>query len=361
MLKFDYDVSTVFIMLGNKCNMNCKYCLQNYSYEKPLPAQKINPDIINFIKNISNSQTKYLDVRFYGGEPLVYWETVKNMINQLKDENIIFSMISNGKLIDEEKAIFLNNNNVCVSISYDGRNVLKTRRYDVIKENEKPLLILNSMGINSVLTPYCMPYTYVTSLIDINKKYYDIHKHGIGITQELIFDIAGVFTDLIDFDYDLLKKECELLSNSAEKIVKKIANNEQTNINEQLILRYITSLLSPFLSDGIVYGKASCGNATSVINIDTEGNIYRCHNDNVKLSTIYDSLENYKKVFSVNDNIIRNFLNNDCSDCDVVDYCQGGCPLIEKTSRDKSGYCTLRKTLYKEYRKIANILLNIKP
>ena len=361
MLTFDYDINTIFIMLGNKCNMNCKYCLQHYSYEEPLTARECNPDIIAFIKNTQCNQDTPIDVRFYGGEPLVYWHDIKNIVEQLRDVNVKFSMISNGKFMTDEITKFFNANNIAVSISYDGYNVMKTRHYDVFKENEDALLSLRNLSVNSVLTPYCLPYSYINSLMDINRKYVAKNGYGIGVTQELIFDIAAVFTDLVNFDYDELKKECQALSNKAKDITEKIIRQEQLSDDEQLVLRYINCLLYPFTSHGEVYSKVACGNGTIVINMDMDGNLYRCHNDNIKLATIYDTLDEYKKVSSANDDIIRDFINTDCEGCEVIDYCQGGCPLISRESRQKSGYCVLRKTLFNEYRKMAHILLEMKP
>ena len=42
-------VHTVFLMLGNNCNMNCKYCLQHPLVTRQL-TNKVNPEIYDFLK-----------------------------------------------------------------------------------------------------------------------------------------------------------------------------------------------------------------------------------------------------------------------------------------------------------------------
>ena len=44
-------IHTVFLMLGNSCNMNCRYCLQHPLVNRQL-TEKINPVIYDFLKNV---------------------------------------------------------------------------------------------------------------------------------------------------------------------------------------------------------------------------------------------------------------------------------------------------------------------
>ena len=53
------NISTIFIMLGHECNMNCKYCLQHDVVNVAL-GKDINPDIYNFINDIARNQNENL-------------------------------------------------------------------------------------------------------------------------------------------------------------------------------------------------------------------------------------------------------------------------------------------------------------
>jgi len=109
-------------MLGHSCNLNCKYCLQHDVVNVAL-GETINPNIYYFISDIARNQNQRLGLQFYGGEPLVYFDKIKEFIDGLKQNNVpnnvYFSIITNGKLINEEKIEYLNDNFSNVTISWE--------------------------------------------------------------------------------------------------------------------------------------------------------------------------------------------------------------------------------------------------
>ena len=66
------NINTVFLMLGNSCNMNCAYCLQHPLVHKAL-TREVNPEIYDFLEEVTNENTRPLHLQFYGGEPLLYF------------------------------------------------------------------------------------------------------------------------------------------------------------------------------------------------------------------------------------------------------------------------------------------------
>ena len=59
-------VHTVFVMLGPRCNLKCRYCLQ-----RPLREDRerdaLNPEVIEFIRDIARNQVEPVTAHFYGG------------------------------------------------------------------------------------------------------------------------------------------------------------------------------------------------------------------------------------------------------------------------------------------------------
>jgi uncharacterized protein len=51
------NINTVFLMLGNSCNMNCAYCLQHPLVHKPL-TREVNPEIYDFLEEVINENYK---------------------------------------------------------------------------------------------------------------------------------------------------------------------------------------------------------------------------------------------------------------------------------------------------------------
>ena len=77
------DIDTIFIMLGDKCNFNCKYCMQ-VNYEREQITNDINGDIFKFIEELSDSNNdRPLRLHFYGGEPLLYFNNMFILSNSV--------------------------------------------------------------------------------------------------------------------------------------------------------------------------------------------------------------------------------------------------------------------------------------
>ena len=46
MLEIKHDINTIFVMLGQQCNLNCKYCMQHDLIIDVLPKRFIHHDVI---------------------------------------------------------------------------------------------------------------------------------------------------------------------------------------------------------------------------------------------------------------------------------------------------------------------------
>jgi uncharacterized protein len=102
------NINTVFLMLGNSCNMNCAYCLQHPLVHKPL-TREVNPEIYDFLEEISQENSRPLHLQFYGGEPLLYFGTIQEVVAAVKKRklNMTFGIITNGRALTDEMVRFL--------------------------------------------------------------------------------------------------------------------------------------------------------------------------------------------------------------------------------------------------------------
>lgn len=101
-------------------------------------------------------------INFYGGEPLLAFDRIQQAVrsfkNRLKNQNIIFSMSTNGSLLDDEKLEFFNQNKFSLLLSFDGfaQNIHRKKgSFNHIVTVLKKLLIYPDIDleINSVFTP----------------------------------------------------------------------------------------------------------------------------------------------------------------------------------------------------------------
>lgn len=110
------------------CNLSCFYCFEK---ENPLNYEKISKStmdsIIDFILKSITPQTKYININWFGGEPLLQYDTILYIGEKLKisiPPNIVFSsrIITNGVLLTKDRCMELINkcNLQSAQITIDG-------------------------------------------------------------------------------------------------------------------------------------------------------------------------------------------------------------------------------------------------
>ena len=114
------DIQTLKISLGLSCNYECGYCSQRFVPH----AEQTNPgDVGPFVAQLTASLTAPpARIEFWGGEPFVYWKTLKPLAEALRVlyPAAHFNIITNGSLLDLEKNAWLEEIGFSVGLSHDG-------------------------------------------------------------------------------------------------------------------------------------------------------------------------------------------------------------------------------------------------
>ena len=347
------EVNTIFIMLGRRCNFNCRYCMQLNSSDKldKLPTE-INEDIYDFITDIADNQNNPLYIHFYGGEPLVYIKKIKEIVKHLDHKNIKFSVITNGSLITSKIADYLNEHDFGVAVSWDGYKSIETRKHDVIKENLSNLLKINKLSISAVLSHYAYPMQILEDVQELDNLYREKTGNHLGINIDEIFDCELVDRSLLDVDYNRVRSEITKLTKmTLLYLSNKLKVKDQSDFDSKyytkvnFILPYINRIRSIIknkykLRTNICY----CSNGLQVLNLDLEGNLYSCHNCDIKLGNIYSNYYDYLNEVISND-CTSYFYKKMCNNCSVNLLCQGGCKLISESARNET-YCKLKRAVF---------------
>lgn len=109
------------------CNLSCEYCFAGkYVHNVEYMSSEIGKKAIDFL--IKNSgDTKNLEVDFFGGEPLLNLDSIKEVVEYAKEEAkkhnkfFKFTLTTNCVLLNEETAKYLNEEMDNVVLSIDGR------------------------------------------------------------------------------------------------------------------------------------------------------------------------------------------------------------------------------------------------
>ena len=114
------ELKILKIQLGLSCNYECSYCNQRFV---PRADETTKDDVAPFLETLptwlKNDEFK---VEFWGGEPLVYWKTLKPLAEGIKAlyPKAQFSMVTNGTLLDLEKNEWLDSMGFGIGLSHDG-------------------------------------------------------------------------------------------------------------------------------------------------------------------------------------------------------------------------------------------------
>ncbi|MDR3049555.1 MAG: radical SAM protein [Elusimicrobiota bacterium] len=327
-------IKTIFISLGGGCNLSCSYCSQKKEHIENIAV--VNKDIYRFIKEHASyhSKSDKLKVLFYGGEPLLYFDKIKTIAKKIKSKKIHFTIITNGKLLNQEIVKFLNKYKFGVQVSWDGRASLESRGFDAVKEKKDLLFKLNSMSFSSIITDKLRLKDLVEDIETFNTEY---AKRNNGRIANAIVDAVRDRNNAAGrIDYNVLEQDMRDLIKSVFVEGKNESFKYWFNLEFKNLRNFITvykdkqSVLSP------------CPEGLQHISINLKGDILHCHNASGINGTIYsDYYEYLSKVLSKTKSCQEGAF------CEVYSLCKGGCKLANALGENTDIYCQSRKALLK--------------
>lgn len=314
----------VVIVLGLKCNLNCKYCGQK-NMRSIVTLQEASPKKVNtFISMLLQAKLPRIrSFTLWGGEPMVYWKTIRGLVPELKKHfpKAKIGLTTNGTLLTKEKTDFLSLYKVDLAVSYDGST--SNRADESLLCNEQVVIALRSLkrfGVMRTLNNVCVPYKEIQN--ELQKKglnafiaYHSIARAVPWHEQETINEIK-VKDDKI--------REHQVL----------IYNNLKTNTERQLYDRYraLKQSIQEAWPIDLVQFKHCEGHDGSKLTLDLDGNIYVCQGCPIekigRLSPDIDNSIDKSKPSKVLEHLL---FRRSCLECFYVAACCGGCQLVKET------------------------------
>jgi sulfatase maturation enzyme AslB (radical SAM superfamily) len=170
------------IQVSAKCNFACSYCFVKKE-NKLMPLSLID-HLIDFLKD---SPPKKYVLHFTGGEPLLNFEFIEELIKKIKIKkmnNFSYFITTNGSLLNDKILNFLAKNQIGLEISFDGKKFshLKNRKpiddnfvyYDNLLSNIKKLkdkkiyfkinMVVSPNTVDDLFDNYLAAYAIIDSL-----------------------------------------------------------------------------------------------------------------------------------------------------------------------------------------------------
>jgi uncharacterized protein len=336
-LKKSKQVRIVKIQMGLSCNYSCDYCSQKFVER---PRETTPKDIENFMElfnNLEFDEQQGLRVEFWGGEPFVYWKTMKPLAEAIADRfeswtrKPNFSVITNGSLLTEEICAWLYSMGFNVSISHDGPGQ-HVRGPDPFEDPKKREIVLD---LYQILRPLDR-ISFNSMLNNKNTSRKAIYDWFADFTNDPSVVLGeGAFVDAYDAD----GLENSMQTKADHFAFRQRAFGEIWGSNGDIGFTGILSKIDDFTDAVLTHKNADflgqkCGmDDESVVAFDLKGNVITCQN--VSALEIGKNGEPHlggtiADIENVSIHTATHWSNRkECSGCPVLHICKGACMFLD--------------------------------
>lgn len=321
-------VKALCLHIAHDCNLACKYCFAQegeYHGRRALMSYEIGKKALDFL--IANSgKRRNLEVDFFGGEPLMNWQVVKQLVaygrsqEEKFDKKFRFTLTTNGMLLNDEIMEFCNQEMSNVVLSLDGRKEVNDEMrptrggrgsYDVIVPKFQKFA--KSRGTKD----YYIRGTFTRNNLEFSKDV--IHFADLGFQQTSMEPVVGDEHEsyaIRQEDIEKIKKEYDTLA--IEYIKRKKEGKGFNFFHFNIDLKQ-----GPCIAKRL----SGCGSGTEYLAVTPWGDFYPCHQfvgqeefllGNVEIGLIRTDICDEFKLCNV-------YAKPKCRSCYARFYCSGGC------------------------------------
>ncbi len=321
-------VKALCLHVAHDCNLACRYCFAKegeYHGRRALMDLETGKKALDFL--IANSGArKNLEVDFFGGEPLMNWEVVKELVRygrsveKEKGKNFRFTLTTNGTLLNDEIIDFLNKEMHNVVLSIDGRKEVNDHMrphrggqgsYDEIVP--KFLKVAKSRKQQN----YYVRGTYTHFNTDFSEDV--LHLADLGFEQISVEPVVAEDSEEYALRDEDVNKLCRQYDRLAKEIIRRKKEGKGFNFFHFMI----------DLSGGpCVYKRLSgCGAGTEYLAVTPWGDLYPCHQfvgqEEFCLGNVTEGIK--REDITAEFSKCNVYTKESCRDCFAKYYCSGGC------------------------------------
>lgn len=321
-------VKALCLHIAHDCNLACKYCFAEegeYHGRRALMSFEVGKKALDFL--VANSGNRVnLEVDFFGGEPLMNWDVVKQLVaygRSLEEPNnkkFRFTLTTNGVLLNDEVMEFVNKEMSNVVLSLDGRKEVNDRMrpfrtgkgsYDLIVPKFQKLAESRNQ------TNYYIRGTFTRNNLDFSE---DVkHFADLGFKQMSIEPVVGPEED----PYSIREQNLPQIMEEYDKLALEYIDRYKKGNGFNFFHFMIDLTQGP-----CVYKRLSgCGSGTEYLAVTPWGDFYPCHqfvgNEDFLMGNVDEGITKPELVKEFgNCNV---YSKEKCKNCFAKFYCSGGC------------------------------------
>lgn len=339
-LKKSKAVNIIKIQLGLSCNYSCDYCSQRFVERPPETSKKDIEAFMAKLDVLEFSEEQGLRVEFWGGEPLVYWKTLKPLAEAFQEKfshwskKISFGMVTNGTLLTREICSWLYYMGFGVGISHDGPGQF-VRGPDPFDDPEQKEIILEFYKV--MHSSGRISFNSMMNNKNISRK--DIYDWFVNLTGDTGVRIGeGGFIDA----YDAAAVNSSLITHEEHFQYRRTAFNDIYSTNGGINFYLTFQKIDDFINGALNHRESKyvgqkCGmDEQSTLALDLKGNIVTCQNVSI-MEPSKNGESHHGGTLDDYDNVELKSVTHwksrkgeiKCSDCPVIHLCKGACMYLD--------------------------------
>ncbi len=330
--RHDKNRITLYLLLTEACNLKCVYCLngsQTYgkNVQATMSAQTALHAVAMCLKDLITGGTA--EVAFFGGEPLLKWALIKEVIrrceNELKptytDKHIHYHLTSNLTVMPPDLVEWVTRYNIKVLCGIDGPPEIhdRCRTYPgggaTHAKSAETIRQLVQAGASVTLR------ATITSANQDHLAEVAVHHSDMGAESSLFIPVRPINSDQDFFPEEILPDPNKIITAALE-----LGRSDQRGKANLFPFNDFSGEIRP----GVRY-EVACGapHGTTYV-VRTNGDVYPCiylvgqeeyYLGNVTGDLDYRPLDTMLKVLHVDNR-------EDCQTCVWRYACGGGCPVM---------------------------------
>lgn len=330
-------IKSICLHVAHDCNLRCKYCFAGtgaFGGHRGLMDLETGKKGIDFVLEAS-AHRKHCEVDFFGGEPLLNFQVVKDLVHYgrkaaaERGKTIKFTMTTNAVLLTEEVQNFLEQEDISVVLSIDGRPEVHDRMRPYAGGKGSYNQVVPRLQQFAAKRPESSPYavgtyyyargTYTHFNLDFDK---DVdHLLDLGVKQISLEPVVAKPEEPYAFQEDDVPEILKSYDRLGEDLLaRKIKGEDFSFFHFNVALEQ-----GPCLPKRL----SGCGAGHEYAAISPEGDIYPCHQfvgqEEFKMGSLRDEQP------GLNPDLVNSFRNAhiykkaSCRECWARFSCSGGC------------------------------------
>ena len=321
-------VKALCLHIAHDCNLACQYCFAEegeYHGRRALMSFEVGKKALDFL--IANSgNRRNLEVDFFGGEPLMNWQVVKDLVaygreqEKLHDKKFRFTLTTNGVLLNDEVMEFCNREMGNVVLSIDGRKEVHDKMRPFRKGAGSYDLIVpkfQQFAESRHQDKYYVRGTFTHYNLDFSEDV--LHLADLGFKQISVEPVVAEPKEPYAIREEDLPKLFEEYDKLAVEMIRRHKSGEDFNFFHFMI----------DLEGGpcVAKRRSGCGSGTEYLAVTPWGDFYPCHqfvgNEKFLLGNVDEGILNtdIRDEFKC----CNVYAKEKCRKCFARFYCSGGC------------------------------------